>query len=364
MSEVNPGELEGVKNVRLKKTTIHDVAELANVSVTTVSRYLNQRYDAMSEETRHRIAKAITTLNYHPNALARGLKSQKSRTIAVVVVDIRYSFCLSVIRTLSQMYAFTGYSLIVSETNGNPALERQLLEQLLSQQIDALVLQTNGENDAFIQDIARVIPVVVVDRSSNVSGVTNIVTNNFESSYVLTKSLFDQGYHEVLYISESPGRISTRLERLDGYRHGCAESNRSPWIVYVNRGQPTAMRREVQSVLQQVPRALPFAVYTANALLLLDVYPVLRDAGFDIPSQMGLATFDEPDWLELVTPSITHVYQPTEEVGILTANTILNHLEKDTNKQAGKKHVLKSKLVLRDSTRIIADPELFGTSDR
>lgn len=338
--------------MRVKKTTIHDVARSASVSVTTVSRYLNQKYEAMGEGTRLRIEQAIGELNYRPNALAQGLKSRKSRTIAVVVVDIRYSFCMSVIATLSKLYTEEGYSLLVSETNGSPKLERQLFENLLAQQVDGIVIQTNGDNDDFIQEMASVIPVVMVDRASDIPGVTNIVTNNVDASHNLTRLLFQEGYQHILYVSETPRRISTRVERLAGYIQGCSEMNRVPWVVYVDRGQPVAMQQQVIQAIQVRGEKPPFAVYTSNALLMLDIYPALRDSSFKIPLEMGIATFDEADWLRLIVPAMTHIQQPTEEVGVITATTVLSALREEQQLRPHRQHVLNSKLVIGESTNL------------
>ena len=146
-----------------KKVTIKDVAREAGVSIATISRYLNQNYSSMSEATKNRIEEVIQNLNYHPNKMAQGLKGQ-SRTIAVVVVNMSYPFCVSVIRSISEVLNESGYSLLVCETGEDPDKELTLLRSLVANGVDGIILQTNGKNNDVLHDLAKKMPIVLVDR--------------------------------------------------------------------------------------------------------------------------------------------------------------------------------------------------------
>lgn len=335
----------------MKRITIQDVARVANVSITTVSRYLNQRFDFMSEETRQRIAAAIQQLDYQPNTLAQGLKGSRSRMIAVVVVNIQYPLCVSVLRSMSETCAPAGYSLLVCETQGDAALERKLLENLRGQQVEAMVIQTNGDNNDFIATIASTVPVVLMDRQFTMPGVTNIITNNHHVSYQLTKQLFEQGYQKVLYLTEPVLQISTRRDRLQGYEEACRDVGRDPWIAWMDRHQASTAEAAVAQ-LGQSDRSEPCAVYAANGLIMLNVYPLLYQLGRTIPQELGIAMFDEPDWIKVVTPGLTCVRQPTDEIGQLSARTILRLLEETarTQEDSAQTFVLNSEILMNDST--------------
>ncbi|GMA63603.1 hypothetical protein GCM10025859_40430 [Alicyclobacillus fastidiosus] len=220
-----------------KRVTIQDVARHAGVSITTVSRFLNERYDSMSEATRGRIEAVIRDLGYRPNALAQGLKGNRTKIVAAVVVNMSYPFCVGFMRSLNQTLSPAGYHLFVSETAGNPDRERAVVQSLQAQRVDAMVLQTGGQNNDLLAAIATQMPVIFVDRKYSVPGVTNVITNNREASEQLTAHILEQGYRRVLYVTEEEDGVHTRKERLQGYLQACHKRSIKPWVITVDRDQ-------------------------------------------------------------------------------------------------------------------------------
>lgn len=307
-----------------QSVTIKDVAKAAGVSITTVSRYINKRYESMSVETRERIEKVIAELNYQPNKMAQGLKGQ-TRTIAVVVVNLGYPFAVSVIRSISSVLSEMGYALLVGESAGDTEQEAQLLQSLMSQGVDGIIIQTSGQNNELLERIAEEKPVVLIDRQFDVSGASNVITNNQEASRELTERLVQQGYQHVIFVSEEPSNLSTRVERLDGYVAACRTANIPSDVRWVLREDPVSIAALAKDLQNQPPKK-PFAVYTANGLVMLELYPKLTHLRYSIPNEMGIATFDEPDWVQVTHPRLTCVRQPTDEMGITAAETVLRRL--------------------------------------
>jgi LacI family transcriptional regulator, kdg operon repressor len=342
-----------------RRVTIQDVARLAGVSITTVSRYLNQHYDAMSDDTKNRIRDVIADLNYQPNALARGLKSNQSRMIAVVVVNISYPYCVSLIQTLSNSLSPVGYNVHVCETGGDARRETQILTNITSKQADALIIQTNGDNNELLAEIAGHMPVVLVDRQFDIPGTSCIVTNNHDASYQITDYLFKEGYSEILYVTEVEEHISTRIERKSGYIEACRNHGKAPWVEFVDRQNPQTFA-ELASSLEERRHQEPFAIYTANGLLLMQLYRNLRGLLRKVkqPVQIGIATFDEPEWVSLVNPSMTCVRQPVEQIGEWAAKAVVTRIKKgEAQMRTRKVRVLPSSLVIGDSTRLLPVPE-------
>ncbi|KUO97099.1 LacI family DNA-binding transcriptional regulator [Ferroacidibacillus organovorans] len=335
-----------------KRITIQDVARAANVSVTTVSRFLNARYEAMSKETKLRIEQVIEELNYQPNALAQGLKGNRSRMIAIVVVKLSYPFCVSLIRALSNTLTPAGYNVVVCETEGDPKREADVLKTLLGQQIDAVVIQTNGDNLAELETISKSVPVILVDRKFMLSHATHVLTDNYEASLEMTNHLYAEGYQEVFYITETPNAISTRSERMQGYLDSSLRCHRPPHVAIVRRGDDTSMRLVVERIKESVSKG-SVALYTANALIFHEIYPLLHHVGWTAPKKLGLATFDEPDWINLISPSLTRVRQPVSEMGTWIANLLLQQF-KTGYEQPAEMHVeiLPSELIKGESTRL------------
>ena len=304
-----------------QSVTIKDVAKAAGVSITTVSRYINKRYESMSVETRERIEKVIEELNYQPNKMAQGLKGQ-TRTIAVVVVNLGYPFAVSVIRSISSVLSEMGYALLVGESADDTEQEAQLLQSLMSQGVDGIIIQTSGQNNELLERIAAEKPVVLIDRQFDVPGASNVITNNQEASRELTERLFQQGYQHVVFVSEEPSNLSTRVERLDGYLAACRAASIPSDVRWVLREDPVSIAALAKDLQSQPPKK-PFAVYTANGLVMLELYPKLTHLRYSIPNEMGIATFDEPDWVHVTRPRLTCVRQPTDEMGITAAQTVL-----------------------------------------
>jgi LacI family kdg operon repressor len=341
-----------------KRATIKDVAREAGVSISTVSRYLNQNFSSMSKDTKERIESVIERLNYHPNKHAQGLKGQ-SRTIAVVVVNIGYPFCVSIIRSISDVLNNSGYSLIVCETGGQTEKEATILRSLEAQGVDGIIIQTNGANQDILSRLAKTLPVVLIDRNFAVPGSSNVVTNNKEASWELTNALFVKGYQEVMFVSETLQGLSTRTDRYSGYVEACSAHNKEPHVYWVDRENPKSFEDVVESLNKQ--NSNPIAVYTANGLLMLDLYPLLYRIGRNIPTSLGLATFDEPDWVKITTPSLMCIRQPTIEMGQIAANTILKQIQNSqtvspaTSVSLTSVQVIPSTLVLSTSTDLNSD---------
>jgi LacI family kdg operon repressor len=335
--------------MREKRVTIEQVANQAGVSIATVSNYLNRKYSSMSETTKERIAAVVQQLSYRPNVLAQGLKGNKSRTIAVVVVNIGYPFCVSIIRALSTIFAQQDYRLLVCETGEDGEREKKILESLLAQQVEAIVVQATGENNRLLGQIAQQMPVVLVDREYPVSNATQVVTNNVESSAALTGTLFDTGYEEVIYVTENVNGVSTRASRLAGYQRACSEHGKQPTLGWVDRHQPSTFASLVAQLANR-RATTPFAIYTANGLIMQELYPLLNALGRKVPMEMGLATFDNPDWAKLLTPPLTAVSQPTTEIGEFCAHTIIGLLKGENTPSGSQKKVLDSTVLLQAST--------------
>ncbi|EJY56676.1 transcriptional regulator, LacI family [Alicyclobacillus hesperidum URH17-3-68] len=317
----------GEQNVG-KRVTIQDVADRAGVSITTVSRYVNGRYESMSEKTRERIRAVIEELGYRPNALAQGLKASRTKSIAAVVVNMSYPFCVGFLRSLSLILTQSGYHLIVSETGGDAAIERDVVQSLLAQRVEAMVLQTGGENGDLLAAMAEQMPVVLVDRAFAIEGTHTIATNNREASREMALHLFNRGYRHVVYVTEDEAGIPTRVERLQGYEDACVARKANATVVHVNRQNVGTMERAARAVreMAEAHKGEPIAVYTANGLIMMQLYRLLRQLPLTVPGKLGMATFDEPDWAQLVDPTLTCVRQPVEEMGAEAGRLLLKRV--------------------------------------
>ena len=135
-----------MKRAKKETITIADIARQANVSTTTISRYLNGKYEYMSEQSREKIARIIKETGYRPNKMARGLKMQQSRVIGFVVADIANPFSSILAKGINDACRKAGYSMTLANTDEDPALERNAIRSMLDQRVDGIVIHQCGEN--------------------------------------------------------------------------------------------------------------------------------------------------------------------------------------------------------------------------
>ena len=145
----------------MKQLTIKDIAAQANVSTTTISRFLNGKYDSMSLETKTRIEQIIKESGYRPNNIARSLKSKYSRLIGVIISDISNPFFSTLLDTINQRALKAGYSLLISISNNSASSELKLLRKHLDNSVDGLLINTVGGNNEVISQISQSLAVVL-----------------------------------------------------------------------------------------------------------------------------------------------------------------------------------------------------------
>lgn len=149
----------------MKRITIKDVAERSGVSVSTVSQYLNGRYNYMGEDTRNRIKEAVVELGYRPNFMARNLKNRSTKTVGIIVSNILHHFAVSLTRKIEDYCDENNYNLIICNADDDPGKEEKYINSLIEKQVDGMIIMPTTANDALYKSLANQnFPVVFVDR--------------------------------------------------------------------------------------------------------------------------------------------------------------------------------------------------------
>lgn len=199
-----------------KTANMKDVAALANVSVATVSRYLNGNLDRMSKATAERIKDAINKLNYVPNSTARQMKTKKSKMIAVVVSNIDDFFSTELFKGISSMLESKGYIGVLFDSDSDPDREKAILRSIGSQMFDGLIIQPINNPSEIQSSLRRTIPITVVDRELDGSPWPQVVTDNYDISQKATKYFLKQGFKHVVVLTSDVNSARTRMERYRG----------------------------------------------------------------------------------------------------------------------------------------------------
>jgi LacI family transcriptional regulator, fructose operon transcriptional repressor len=325
--------------------TIKHVAQAAGVSTATVSRVLAGKSN-FSPEVRERVLAAVKELNYHPNRVARRLRSQQSSIIGLIVADIQNPFFTSVTRAVEDMASEQRLSVFLCNTDENPQKEAMYLALMRDENVAGVILAPTLQSaDSFHDSVKLDVPVVVIDRRVGDADVDSVLLDNAESAYRIVKHLLADGrcrIGAIFGINSTTGR-----ERREGYVRALRDHDLEPrpeLVTYV----PARVEGGYGATLKLLNLAEPpDAIFTSSGLLSLGAYRALRESRLKIPDQMGFASFDETAWTSLVEPAITVIEQPTYDMGQIAAELLLKRLEDPA--RPARQVTLKGKLIVRQS---------------
>ncbi len=299
--------------------SINDVARVAGVSKSTVSRALGQ--GPVSDEVRAKVEAAVRQTGYRPNLMARRLRSQHSGILGLVVADIRNPFFTALIRAVEEVAYREGMRVTLCNTDEDPEREALYLQLMQEERITGLIFAPTRATIGRMDTLDLDCPVVLVDRAGPGSGYDSVVLDNRTAMAELVGHLAAQGFQRIggLFGSTS----TTAAERRDGYlaamqAHGLATDYREV--------APTAEAAIADVAQWLAGDARPDAIVASNSLLLMGALKAARSAGLRIPQDLALAGFDNERWTELVEPGITVVEQPVEEMGRAAMGLLLERL--------------------------------------
>lgn len=320
---------------------IKDVAKMAGVSAATVSRVLGN--GPVSPELRQKVEAAIRSSGYRPNLSARRLRSQHSRTIGLIVSDIRNSFFTTLSRAVEDAAYRADMRVVLCNTDENPTREAMYLRLMQEERITGLI---HSPTRSGMEALARMefdFPVVLIDRVGPIGSHDAVLLDNARAAAELVEHLAATGHERILGLFGNTS--STAVERHAGYVDALNRLGLPPEAHFLPP-HDTAAATVLGDLLAKGAR--PDAIVVSNGLMLLGVYRALRAAGLDCPRDVAIAGFDNEVWTEFVGPGLTVVEQPVAEMG-RTAMDLLFERLKDPD-QPPRKVVLAGRLITRASS--------------
>lgn len=296
--------------------TIDDVAKLAGVSRATAGRVVGN-YGSVSEKSRERVWDAVRQLDYQPNLIARGLRSQTTKTIAVIVGSIRNTYSTALVYAVEKEAQKKGYNVLICTTHEDIEKELKHLKDLNSRKVDGVILMSAYRADAnmdkkYKEFYISKLPIVFVDR--NIPGINRdvIQSENFDASYKATKYLMDMGHRKIGIIATS--NFSTVQERIKGYKAAFANAgieHDESLIASVDELSDKMSRKVCHEFLEEHPDIT--ALYILNNSLCSGVLLDLKERQMKIPQDISLLVWDDEEYNELL--DITTIEQPITEIG-------------------------------------------------
>jgi DNA-binding LacI/PurR family transcriptional regulator len=310
---------------RASAPTIYEVASHARVSAATVSRVLSGA-KFVSGELATRVWDAVRELEYRPNHVARNLRARASSTIGVVIPDIQNPFFTSVVRGIEDALQVEKFTLLLANSDGDPARERVCLETLCAEDVAGLVfVPCNAEPEAYEYLARQGVPVVAVDRSPVGLNVDLVAVTNHEGALGAVRHLAKLGRRRIALVG-GPASANVALEREHGYRQGLEEAGLPfvPALVARADFREEGGYRAMQSLLARRP--LPDAVFVANNLMAMGALRAIGAASLRLPDDVALVSFDDIPWGARVDPPLTAVAQPTYDLGVSAARVLLDRI--------------------------------------
>jgi DNA-binding LacI/PurR family transcriptional regulator len=331
-------------------TTIDDVAKKAGASKSSVSRVLNKNFEHMSEDMKQRILQVIKELNYTPNSLAQSLKTKKTQVIGIIISDISNPLWAEVLSGVQNECMKNGYSLMVSSSGEDPAVEAENVQILKNKQADGLIINTTGTNTDVLKALLdEKYPFVLLDRIPEDVLADAVIVDNILGATKALQFLIEQGHRRIAIFLYPTANKSPRIKRLEGYKqallkHGLQVDESLIKICPQERGSGVAATLEVLSIKDR-----PTAIFSTHTFLNLEVITGVKKAGFKVPKDVSVIGYDDFPWVPLLDPPLSTVAQPAFEMGVNAAALLVNKIKSKRQKKS-RIIQLEPKLIVRGST--------------
>ncbi len=336
-----------------REITIYDIAKHLNISATTVSRGLKDN-PAISKATRRKIAEAASVLGYRSNLFASNLRSKKTRTIGVIIPRINSPFMASVLTGMEDIASKKGYTLIINHSDEKAEKEKINVQAIFDKRVDGLLISPAYDTEDFghlAPFFRKKIPIVFFDRSWQHKESMSVEIDNIQASYDLTKHLLDQGFRKIMIVCGNLRR-NVYADRLTGYKQALREA-RIPFDedkVIITALTEKAGREVADLILAMKEKDRPDAVFAANDTTAVFCLLALKEAGLRIPQDIGIAGFNDDPISQVVSPKLTTIHYPGYQIGETAAVQLISHLEGHSDMRTTPKIILRSDLVIRNST--------------
>lgn len=327
--------------------TIKDIARAANVSYATVSRALNNKY-GVKPETRERILGIAEELQYSPNAIARGLVTQQTLTIGLIIPDIENPFFPAVAGRVEDEAQKMGYSVFLCDTNWNESTEQHYVRLLTERRVDGLIIAPIGQ-DIEVHLVDSRLPVVYMSNAPKGTERPYVVIDDVRGSYLATTHLLEAGYARIGFIG-AKNVSASGADRLSGYKLAfrAAEREVDESLICLEDFREESGYRTIVALIEE--DRCPEAVVAENDLLALGVMNGARACGLRIPEDLAITGFDDIRIAGFPEVSLTTISQPKHELGRIAVRTLLEQIRPQHGDGTAQQIVLEPSLVIRGSS--------------
>jgi len=342
----------------MSNITIKEIAKALNLSISSVSKALNDSYD-ISEATKKRVLAYAKENGYRPNILAKNLKTGKTNTIGVILSSINNLFYAQIIEGIQQYAISVGYDVIFMQSHEQSDKEKSCIEALLLRGIDGLLIAPINESSNYelLKSLHEsTVPVVIFDRILHNLETVKIGVNNFKGAYLATQHLIQIGRKKILNITGSKFGLSS--ERFKGYKKALLDFN-VPFVpnYYIQCSMQSyeLLDRDLHTALKNIMSGelRPNAILCSSDIISVRLLGVLSEMDYSVPDDLAVIGFSNIDFPGSLNPSLSTIRQPTGEIGRLSTEKLIQFIVKKNWKQLDPETIeLETQLTFRKSTAI------------
>lgn len=337
-----------------KDVTIYDIAAQLDISVATVSRALRND-PVVSDKTKKRVFELAEKFGYQTNHFARNLRNQQTHTIGVIIPRLNSYFMATVIAGIEQVASKEGYNLIISQSSESAEREAINARTMFNNRVDGLLVSLSyltKNLEPFEKFAQKNIPLIFFDRTPETNAFTNIRINNFQAAYEGTKHLLQLGRKRIAHVTVSSTQNVYR-ERFQGYAAALTEFGipLDMKLVYLGDLSLEAGADAVKYILGL--RERPDGIFVANDNCAAGCVIGLKAQGLRVPEDIAVVGFNDDPVSRIVEPNLTTIHYPGHEMGELAARSLINHLKGTGDIMLTQTILLRSELVIRESSGLV-----------
>lgn len=331
--------------------TIKDVAKKANVSISTVSRVINDS-KPVSNEIKQRVLKVIEETGYTPNPVARSLVMKKSQLIGVIVPDISNFFIGEILNGVEEIGKMYDYDIILCNTYGELNQELRYLNLLKSKQVEGIIFMTRNIHQKHKEffDMGD-LPIVIINKNTSELNVPSICIDHYQASYDMTNYLINNGHKRIALIRSGVDNDVFGIDQLNGYAQALKENGIELDEGLVKNGM-SKMEIAYECVQEIIKDKLnPTAIFATSDYMAIGAINSLFDNGFNVPEDVSVVGFNDIKLASMYRPKLTTIKQPIYDIGAVAIRLIIKKIKgEETNENI---NILPHELIERDSCRNI-----------
>ncbi|MCK5400487.1 MAG: LacI family DNA-binding transcriptional regulator [Flavobacteriaceae bacterium] len=337
----------------MKKITLKDIAKAFNVSISTVSKALNDS-DEISETTKLKIHEYAQLHNYKPNLNALSLKSRKTKTIGIVIPDMLNYFFAQVLKGIEKVALENDHKVIICISNESYKKEAETIEMLSNGSVDGFIISISEETETikdfehFNKAINFGLPIVMFDRVANSVKCDKVITDNYKAAASAVKKLVNNGCRNIAFIS-SISHLRVSDEMLKGYKQGLINENiiiKNDLIINSHEDHYS----HYEALLKPLFKNKVDGILATNESLAIAAMKIAQKKGFNIPNDISVIGFSNGILARHSNPKLTTISQHGEIIGNTAAKILIDKLKSDELNKDFSIKVIKTDLVERNST--------------